>query len=556
MHTKMPIGISDFKQVREGYYFVDKTDFIKRLIDGHNAVTLFTRPRRFGKTLTMSMLDYFFSLQKKDISTDLFKGLAIEKAGSSYMIHHGQYPVIFTTLKDFYNPTWDSMYRSLRLLTQEIYTPFSYVLESPHLVPSEKEYIRRILDLTAEPEEYQLSLKRLSSFLYKHYHIRPIILIDEYDAPLQTAYNGGFYDDAIRFWQGWYNATLKDNSNLQFAVLTGVLRIAKESIFSGMNNLDVYSVLSRTYSDVFGFTAEEVQQIARDLHHTDTLRELKTWYDGYTFGQKDIYNPWSVINYFAKDCRPEAYWVNTSSNAILRQLLQQARPDRLQALQDLLDGHSITTAIDEGVIYTDVWQSDTSLYSVMLNTGYLKAIHCTESLSGMELYDVKIPNEEIKRIYKREILGNMVQGIDMNLFLRFQLALLQGKGEKVNHHLQEILLKMVSFYDTKERESFYHGLLLGMTCLLESSLYHVESNRESGYGRFDIAVFPTNPQHCGIILEFKVASSEKDLFQKAQEALRQIEDRAYISDFEKRGIPKVWKYGIAFHGKHVKVIHQ
>ena len=556
MHTKMPIGISDFKQVREGYYFVDKTDFIRRLIDGHNAVTLFTRPRRFGKTLTMSMLDYFFSLQKKDTSTDLFKGLAIEKAGSSYMGHHGQYPVIFTTLKDFYNPTWDSMYRSLRLLTQEIYTPFSYLLESPHLVPSEKEYIRRILDLTAEPEEYQLSLKRLSSFLYKHYRIRPIILIDEYDAPLQTAYNGGFYDEAIRFWQGWYNATLKDNSNLQFAVLTGVLRIAKESIFSGMNNLDVYSVLSRTYSDVFGFTSTEVQQMAYDVHHGDTLPELKTWYDGYTFGNTDIYNPWSVINYFAKNCHPDAYWVNTSSNAILRQLLQQAHTDRLQALQDLLDGKSITTAIDEGIIYNDVWQSDTSLYSVMLNTGYLKAIHCAESLSGMELYDVKIPNEEIKRIYKREILGNIVQGIDMNLFLSFQLALLRGKEEKVNHQLREILLKMVSFYDTKEPESFYHGLLLGMTCLLESSVYHVESNRESGYGRFDVAVFPTNPEQYGIILEFKVASSEKDLASKAQEALQQIEDKSYITEFRKRKIPHVWKYGIAFYKKYVKVLQQ
>lgn len=321
-----------------------------------------------------------------------------------------------------------------------------------------------------------------------------------------------------------------------------------------MNNLAVYSVISDPYGDVFGFTEAEVAQMARDLHAEDKLPEIKKWYDGYTFGTSDIYNPWSVINYFSRDCQPRAYWVNTSGNEILRELLQQADADRLQTLQQFVDGKSICTAVEEGVIYRHIGQSDAELYSMMLNTGYLKVVCKGESPGGMELYEVKIPNEEIKRVYKREILGNMAQGIDINLFLNFQLALLRGEEENANRRLSKILVHMVSFYDTRQPESFYHGLLLGMTCLLESPAYHVESNRESGYGRFDLAVFPADPQQYGMILEFKTAESENRLEAKANEALQQIEDKAYAAEFQKRNIKKVWKYGIAFCGKHVKIV--
>ena len=554
MNMEMPVGISDFKEAREGYYVVDKTQFICKLIDTHKKVTLFTRPRRFGKTLTMSMLEYFFSIDRKEDSIQLFSGLAIANAGSAYLKHQGQYPVIFTTLKDFYNPTWESMYQSIRLLTQDIYTPFSYLLDSHKLLPAEKDFVQRMIDGTAVTEEYQVGLKRLSMLLYKHYGIQPIILIDEYDAPLQNAYNEGFYDEALLFWKGWFNGALKDNRALRFAVLTGVLRIAKESIFSGLNNLAVYSVLEGNYSDVFGFTVAEVAQMAKDLHKEEKIPEIKQWYDGYTFGQTEIYNPWSVINYFSKGCKPGAYWVNTSGNSILYQAFRQADAERLQALQDLMDGQCINTTIDDGVIYKDIGKSDSALYSMMLNTGYLKAVHVEDIRSEMEWYEVKIPNEEIKRVYKREILSNIVQGLSANSFLNFQISLLRGETQGVTTKLHDILLKMVSFYDTRPKESFYHGLLLGMTCLLESDAYHVVSNRESGYGRFDLAVFPTNMEDYGIIMEFKVANSEAELEKKAQEALQQIETKAYITEFRKQHVRHVWKYGIAFCGKHVKIV--
>lgn len=554
MNRQMPVGISDFKTVREKYYFVDKTAFIQRLIETHKGVTLFTRPRRFGKTLTMSMLDYFFSIDKKEKTKHLFNGLAIDKAGAVYMAERGKYPVIFLSLKDFNNPTWDSMYRSIRLVIQKLYISFAYLLDSKQLLPVEKEYFQQIMTLKAEPEEYQRSLKGLAMLLYHHYNIPPIILVDEYDAPLQNAYDQGFYKQAVLFWQGWFKTALKDNETLSFAVLTGVLRIAQESIFSGLNNLEVCSVLSNTYSDVFGFTEAEINQMATELQAPQAIPELKKWYDGYTFGHTDIYNPWSVINYFSQGCKPGAYWVNTSSNSILCQLLRQADTERLQALQDLMNGQCISTTIDEGVIYQDIGQSDAALYSMMLNTGYLKAVHVNDARSDMEWYDVKIPNEEIKRVYKREILSNIVQGLNVNLFLNFQLSLLRGETDGVNRRLQDILLKMVSFYDTRPKESFYHGLLLGMTCLLENDAYHVVSNRESGYGRFDLAVFPTNPNDCGIIMEFKAAASKTMLTAKAQEALQQIEDKAYITEFQKRHIQHVWKYGIAFCGKHVKIV--
>lgn len=407
---------------------------------------------------------------------------------------------------------------------------------------------------TAQPFEYQMSLLQLSVFLARHFGQQPIILIDEYDVPLQSAYQHGFYDKAVEFFRGWFNNTLKDNSSLNFAVLTGVLRIAKESIFSGLNNLDVYSVLAHDYGDVFGFTVEDIKKIAVDFDCEDKIEEIKTWYDGYTFGDKDIYNPWSVINYISRGYTPDTYWANTSNNAILRDLLQQADTERLQALQQLMDGGSIGTDIDEGVIYRDIGQSDSALYSMMLNTGYLKAVRREQTPSELPQYDVKIPNKEVKLVYKREILSSIAQGLNINLLFNFSNALVKGDVEYTCQYLQHILLKMVSFYDTRPKESFYHGLLLGMTCLLEGTVYHVESNRESGYARFDLAVFPLQAGKAGVIMEFKVADSVQQLEAKAQEALQQIECKAYITEFQKRNVQHVWKYGIAFCGKHVKIV--
>ena len=552
MNTKMPVGVSDFKEAREGYYLVDKTQFICNLIDEHKKVTLFTRPRRFGKTLTMSMLEYFFSIDKKEEAKNLFTGLAIDKAGTTYIRHQGRYPVIFTTLKDFYNPNWDSMYRSIKLLTQDIYTPFAYLLDSSKLLPSEKEFIQQMIDGKAAPEAYQVSLKRLAMFLYKHYGIQPIILIDEYDAPLQNAYNQGFYEEAVLFWKGWFNAALKDNGVLRFAILTGVLRVAKKSIFSGLNNLAVYSVLEHTYSDVFGFTAKEVRQMATDLQAEAHLPELKQWYDGYTFGQTEMYNPWSVIQYFSEHCTPAPYWISTSDNSILRQLLHHATALQIKALQDLLQGKSIATSINPNIIYRTLQIESRALYTILLTTGYLTADTAVKQADNR--YCLRIPNEEIKRVYRLEILDTLVQNMDSDTFEDLFDSLFTGQTEQFEMQLQALLVQFVSTYDTAHQENFYHGFMLGMTALFLTKDYDTESNRESGYGRFDLAIFPRNLTKSGVIMEFKVAKSEDELDDKAKEALQQIERKAYITEFQKRNIQHVWKYGIAFYGKHVKII--
>ena len=553
MNREMPVGVDDFKEAREQYYIVDKTAFIGELIDKHKKVTLFTRPRRFGKTLTMSMLDYFFSIDKKDISKTLFRGLAIDKSEKNYIENHqNQYPVIFITLKDFHNPTWESMYRSIRLLMQEVYAQYPYLRNSDALQPFEQAFIDRITYLTAEPEEYQMSLQRLSGFLYKYFGKQPIILIDEYDAPLQRAYMGRFYQEAALFWKGWFNAALKNNRYLHFAVLTGVLRIAKESIFSGLNNLDVYSVLDEQYSRVFGFTSHEVQRMVQDLQCEDTLREIKQWYDGYTFGQTEIYNPWSVIKYFATLCKPAAYWISTSDNGILQQLLHNVDTTQLKVLQDLLTGKHVTTSINDNIIYQNVTLDKSSLYTMLLTTGYLTVDTAIDKAD--ERYALRIPNEEIRRVYRLEILNTLIHSWNKDAFDVMSDALVHGQAAVFERQLQQLLIHFVSAFDAANKESFYHGFMLGMTALFITKDYVIESNRESGYGRFDLAIFPMNPVHAGVIMEFKVAQSEAELKTKAQEALQQIETKAYITEFKKRQIANVWKYGIAFSGKHVKIV--
>lgn len=554
MHTRMPIGIDNFKKAKEGYYVVDKTALIRELLDTHMEVSLFTRPRRFGKTLTMSMLEYFFSIDRATESEHLFKDSAIEKAGPTYMKEKNKYPVIFLTLKECAESSWDELFAQFKIMIQSECKKHLYLLTSPSLLPDEQLQFKRYCYGTATEIEYKHSLSFLSLYLYRHFQVKPIILVDEYDAPLQYAYTGRFYDKAISFFRRWFSAALKGNESLNFAVLTGVLRIAKESIFSGLNNLAVYSTLADRCSTSFGFTNEEVKQMAQDLGYSDKLDEIKQWYDGYTFGHADMYNPWSVINYFAASCTPAPYWVHTSNNSILKDILYRADASKMEALQKLLDGNSIRTVIDDSVIYNDIEHHDSALYSLLLNTGYLKAVHKESTANGLDIYDVQIPNEEIKRVYKREILMNLLQDKNINVFTDFQLALLQGKGQQVLQTLEEILLKMASCYDTRSTESFYHGLLLGLTSLLEGPTYHILSNRESGYGRFDLAIIPTNTSNPGVIMEFKLASSVHELQHKAQEALQQIEDKAYITTFQTQHIRKVWKYGIAFHGKHVAIL--
>ena len=551
MNVRMPIGVDDFKELRENYYFIDKTDFIRQLIDDHSKVTLITRPRRFGKTLTMSMLEYFFSIDKKEESKDLFHGLAIEAAGSSYMKHRGIYPVIFISLKDGQASSWEQMLNFFSLFLRRLYLQYAYLMKADTLDECMKEDYHRIVNRQADQTEMAFALTRLMEMMQAYYGQPVILLLDEYDAPIQYAWDHGYYDQCIGFMRQFLSSALKTNRALDFAVLTGVLRVAKESIFSGLNNLSVCSVLSRKYSNILGFTPAETVAMAEDLGVEKKLPELRQWYDGYRFGTEDMYNPWSVINYMDNECTPMPYWVHTSGNYILKQLLSHADCLRIKELQGLLEGKTVTVSLNETVMYDQIEKDASALYTLLLTTGYLTI----ESVSPTTYnrYSLRIPNEEIKQVYRQEILNTIAVGADRNTFDTLFDALFSGQEREFEGRLQQILLRFASTFDTANKESFYHGFMLGISALFLDKQYIVESNRESGYGRFDIAIFPKDTQKAGVILEFKAADRTESLEKQADEALRQIQDRQYEVEFAKREIVSVWKYGIAFCGKQVCV---
>lgn len=551
MNVRMPIGVDDFKELRENYYFIDKTDFIRQLIDDHSKVTLITRPRRFGKTLTMSMLEYFFSIDKKEESKDLFHGLAVEKAGVSYMKHRGVYPVIFISLKDGQSPSWEQMLNFFRLFLRRLYLQYAYLMKADTLDDCMKEDYYRIVNRQADQTEMAFALTRLMEMMQAYYGQPVILLLDEYDAPIQYAWDHGYYDQCIGFMRQFLNSALKTNRALDFAVLTGVLRVAKESIFSGLNNLSVCSVLSRKYSNILGFTPAETAVMAEDLGVEKKLPELRQWYDGYRFGTDDMYNPWSVINYMDNECTPMPYWVHTSGNYILKQLLSHADCLRIKELQGLLDGKTVTVSLNETVMYDQIEKEASALYTLLLTTGYLTIE--SASPTTYNRYFLRIPNEEIKQVYSQEILNTVAVGTDRNTFDTLFDALFSGQEKDFEDQLQQILLRFASTYDTANKESFYHGFMLGISALFLDKQYIVESNRESGYGRFDIAIFPKDTQKAGVILEFKAADRTESLEKQADEALQQIQDRQYEVEFAKQEIASVWKYGVAFCGKQVCV---
>lgn len=551
MNTAMPIGVDDFREVRKKYYFVDKTDFIRQLIDGHSKVTLITRPRRFGKTLTMSMLEYFFSNDKKDESKNLFQGLTIERAGMMYMQYQGQYPVILVSLKNIQGRTWAEMLEDMNIIFSDLYRKFGYLAQSNAIDEGLKAYFQKILYEKATPTERAFALSRLTDMLKMCYGKSVIVLIDEYDAPIQQSWEYGFYDECISFMRKFLGSALKSNNSLDFAVLTGVLRIAKESIFSGLNNLDVCSILRNKYSDVFGFTPEEITKMTEDVGVPEAVPELKEWYDGYRFGNSQLYNPLSVVSYIDNHCLPQPYWINTSNNAILRELLSHADDSRIKALRGLLHDEPVSVSLNEGVIYSQIGCDQSALYTMLLTTGYLTVSE--DIRTSFDRYLLRIPNEEIKRVYSIEILNTIAKGINRDTFDDLFDLLFTGQCENFARQLQKILLQFVSTYDTTYKESFYHGFMLGIAALFIGKEYVVESNHESGYGRFDLAIFPKDTLKNGVIMEFKAAESESQLEKKATQALRQIEEKRYDTEFEKRGISKIWKYGISFYGKHVYV---
>ncbi len=550
----LPVGISDYFRAQSEYYYVDKTLFIREILDRKNYVSLFTRPRRFGKTLNMDMLRVFFEISEEDTSR-YFEDKAIWKCGQEYRDHQGKYPVIFLTFKDVKFDSWDSTFARIAQLLQEEFGRHSELRNSEKLESYEKEYYEKILSGKVNEVELAVSLQKLSAMLAVHYGKAPIIIIDEYDTPIQEGYSKDFYDEIIRFMRNFFSGGFKDNRNLSYGFLTGILRIAQESIFSGLNNLTVSTVMDDEYDTFFGFTESEVHQMMDYYGVTDKEEELKCWYDGYLFGNTEIYNPWSVINYLSKGCLPQAYWVNTGKNEILEDVLKTSTDDISEKLESLLLGQNVVARIDQNVVYRSLAEDPANIYSLLLVAGYLKTVRKTLQGDGTWICEVSIPNREIAVVYKNEILSHLMRIGVMGRATANKIAesLYALDFHKLQDGIGEYMKRSVSFYDSSA-EGFYHGLILGMVALMDNQ-YKVRSNRESGDGRYDISLIPRTSQYPGIIMELKAGRSldELALDRLAKEALHQIGERKYEAEMKEEGISDILKLGITFSGKNVRI---
>lgn len=550
----LPIGISDYVRAQEEYYYVDKTLLIKEFLDKKPLVSLFTRPRRFGKTLNMDMLKVFFEISDKNTSK-YFADKNIWQCGEEYRSHQGKYPVIFLTFKDVKFDTWDVTIDKIRGLLQEEYGRHQELLNSDKLSQYEKEYFTKIISATANEVELTSSLERLSKMLASHYDKAPVIIIDEYDTPIQEGYSKDFYDEIIGFMRNFFSGAFKDNKNLSYGFLTGILRIAQESIFSGLNNLTVNSLMDEEYDSFFGFTESEVKAMLSYYGVSDKEEELKDWYDGYLFGSEEIYNPWSVINYISKGCLPQAYWVNTGKNEILDDVLRVATDDITERLYDLLQGERVVARIDQNVVYRSLAEDPANIYSLLLVAGYLKTPKKELQADGSYLCEVSIPNREIATVYKSEILSHFLQtgAITRTTANKIAESLYANDYKKLQSAIGEYMDKSIGFFDGGA-EGFYHGLMLGLIALMDNQ-YKIKSNRESGDGRFDVSLIPREKRYPGIILELKWKEklSDVELEKWSNEALKQIGELRYDSEMKEDGITEILKFGIAFSGKKVCV---
>ena len=550
----LPIGISDYVRAQEEYYYVDKTLLIKEFLDKKPLVSLFTRPRRFGKTLNMDMLRVFFEISDKNTSK-YFADKNIWQCGEEYRSHQGKYPVIFLTFKDVKFDTWDVTIDKIRGLLQEEYGRHQELLNSDKLSQYEKEYFTKIISATANEVELTSSLERLSKMLASHYDKAPVIIIDEYDTPIQEGYSKDFYDEIIGFMRNFFSGAFKDNKNLSYGFLTGILRIAQESIFSGLNNLTVNSLMDEEYDSFFGFTESEVKAMLSYYGVSDKEEELKDWYDGYLFGSEEIYNPWSVINYISKGCIPQAYWVNTGKNEILDDVLRVATDDITERLYDLLQGERVVARIDQNVVYRSLAEDPANIYSLLLVAGYLKTPKKELQADGSYLCEVSIPNREIAAVYKSEILSHFLQtgAITRTTANKIAESLYANDYKKLQSAIGEYMDKSIGFFDGGA-EGFYHGLMLGLIALMDNQ-YKIKSNRESGDGRFDVSLIPREKRYPGIILELKWKEklSDVELEKWSNEALKQIGELRCDSEMKEDGITEILKFGIAFSGKKVCV---
>lgn len=552
-YKPIPIGIEDFKRlIDDGYYFVDKTLMIKELIDMKGMVNLYTRPRRFGKTLNMSMLRRFFEKTEEDNSY-LFEGLAIADAGNKYCKYIGQYPVISISLKSMKQSGYREAFSEFKnMISKEVWR-HKELLVSDKLMPLNRKKLEMICDDTADNAVYNTALKLLSDCLYEVYGKKVIVLIDEYDVPLENAYFNGFYDEMINLIRSVFESVLKTNDSLEFAVMTGCLRISKESIFTGLNNLNVYPVTDNAFSQYFGFTEQEVKQLADYYGLSDCFETIKTWYDGYMFGETEIYNPWSVLKYvqfslFNNSRLPDAYWVNTSSNNIIHELV--IKSDRLirKDIEKLIKGDSIEKPLYQDITYANMNVKSDYIWSFLLHTGYLKPVKIYKK--GIQTYFFAvIPNLEIVTIYEntfRQWFDESIRVADKSVLLK---AVLDGDAETFELEVNRWLLKSISYHDGYE--NFYHGFLVGL--LEYSDEYLVESNRESGTGRNDIVIKNVLTREIAVILEIKTVSKGETLDQMCYTALKQIDEKQYEVGLVNEGYKKIIKYGIAFEGKRCMI---
>ena len=552
MKQPIAIGVENYKRIIDkNAYFVDKTMMIKELVDQASSVNLFTRPRRFGKTLTLSMIRTFFEDERtyegeKIDNSRYFEGKKIMAAGEMYTDEQGQYPVIQLSLKSAKQPSYKMAYGCLK---DEIIYEFDrhrYVLFGDRLSEEEKQNYQAILDKSAEPEVYATSLKLLSSSLKKYHGRNVIILIDEYDVPLENSYFRGFYDQMIDFIRSLFESALKTNDSLEFAIVTGCLRISKESIFTGLNNLEINSVISNNYAEYFGFTGEEVEEMLRNYGLEEKRQEVKQWYDGYLFGETEVYNPWSIINYVKTAISesqpfPKPYWSNTSSNSIIRELVEEADSDTKEEIQMLIDGQTIEKMVHEDITYEDIHKSKDNLWNFLFFTGYLKKVGLRFEEDTIYL-SLSIPNKEVRYIYRstiQEWFDQQVKAID---FQPFYQAVLDGNPEEMENFLSELLERSISYYDNKE--AFYHGVMVGLFGGLLG--YEIKSNREYGNGRPDLVLSPYNPRKSVIIFEFKSCKKYNQMAAGCKAALDQIEEKDYAAPFLDKGYTKIMKYGICF----------
>ena len=558
MKKTLPLGVDDFKKLRENdFYYIDKTLFIKELLDKRSQVSHFTRPRRFGKTLELSMLKYFFESAHapdgcSDDNSSLFKGLKIMDAGERYTRHLGQYPVICISLKSARQPDFEKAFIMLKRQIADEFRRHKYVTDS--LEESDKLRYNLIMNETDEDAQYLDALAFLSRILNEYHKRKVIILMDEYDVPLENAYFKGFYDKMTDFIRSLFESALKTNPNLEFAVITGCLRISKESIFTGLNNLEIISIMNTNYAEYFGFTQEEVECMLSYYGIEEKKEEAKKWYDGYFFGNTEVYNPWSVINYVKAASAdhgafPKPYWANTSSNSIVRELVERADSSVKQEMEELIAGGTIEKPVHEDITYDEVYKTEDNLWNFLFFTGYLKKQ--SERFDGETIYlTLALPNTEVKLIYRNTILDWFNQNIKKKDFSALYRGILQRETDVLEREISKNLMETISFFDYKE--DYYHGFLAGLLKMMDG--YILKSNRESGSGRSDLLLLSPAYEGVAVIMELKITDSFAQLNDSARQALCQIKEKKYDAELKLEGYHTFIYYGIPFFKKLCRVI--